>query len=749
MACQDKSNISSIFTNPIVVKIKPKTFNAIQFKESYKFWPTISVNALKKEKSDNVEYTKNFKTSEHYEKIRNTNFKIKCKYRKSCYKNPESFQSLKKNVNANKFKEKLIKIEKNKENTINENAKLLCKYRYSCYVENKLENLLKDQEKVKKYKSILISKSSQSIDFNDKVEKSLTVQEMAEIAIEELKKQNKNALEKINLAEEYAQNIKDKLKQKVDCKYRKSCYDSGKLPEISKSKFFVWYKSLEDYVETVKMLSDEEIFFEKLDDNKMKLYCKYRPSCYKNGIKPKIGKEERFHFKEIIENIKEKKEKPLKERCKYRISCYKTGVLPEEFNSQASKNLENYKSSKSFPTTIDELKLFCKYRKSCYLEKAKNNKTSKKHVLTENINTKKENEEPSEDTLIEKVHITKEQKTEEGKKSISKKNQKKVKNFVLKTSSPTEKVAKNLSDNIKPKINDAKKTAKKDIRRPKIRSPVSISQKLLNNSSMIKEKNTNKEILKRKKMLQEEKKIKKNFKDEVIQKEDLLKLKEKTVLEDTKDEIENIFTPTFISTVERLKCKYRKSCYRISKLKNKVKNIKYQNKTKQENSNILITPINPIKEWEKRKRNEMLKCKYRKSCYPSMEVIEDKKISSENSTLTNLKKNIIRKVKHNNPVNKNSQKKKVDIIIEEQPIVLTPELKVLCKYRQSCYKDPKNWDILNIQDKQFILDSHIPMNSTMTKCNKYYLSCREKLGLPLKEKAPFGANGKKLCRKKS
>ncbi|KAI1725354.1 hypothetical protein DdX_02010 [Ditylenchus destructor] len=110
-------------------------------------------------------------------------------------------------------------------------------------------------------------------------------------------------------------------------------------------------------------------------------------------------------------------------------------------------------------------------------------------------------------------------------------------------------------------------------------------------------------------------------------------------------------------------------------------------------------------------REQKLQCKYRKSCYISEGLISE------------------------------------DIMDN-----LTPQMKSKCKYRHSCYADildvvpHRNWSAERVIE-QTRMDK---VSNRDLPCNKYYLSCREKLGLPPKEaKPPRAANGKKLCRKKT
>lgn len=665
-----------------------------------------------------------------------------------------------------KIKQKTDKIQKiidkNDDKVDNEKAKLFCKYRYSCYEENELNNLLKD-EKYKKQTNILISKPSSSIDTLSEVETPLTVQEIAELAVEDLNEQEKriNGKSRISKAEKNMQNAQEKLKQKINCKYRKSCYNNGKIPKIEKSKFKIWFPTFNNYLEKSATIIKKKVDFEELEKGQMKLYCKYRSSCYKSGIKPKI---EEFHYKEIIETIKEEKERPLKERCKYRVSCYKSGVLPIKLNS-----VDSIKKKTDTPilTTKEQLKLYCKYRKSCYIRYAENKKTEE--IIENSFKTTssidKKNHKSDKEGLKDKETELKEVIINENtanKTALDIKSKKirfiQIKNLIQKSKlkSPISVLQPKTPINKEIK-NYNKETKEKEIKR-KPQNEEIIKEKIKPKNAQKSKKESTKKKCKKKDLnndLSELKVSEETSKEEEkleIVKVDEEELKEKRQIHENQNKLENdkkkeVIINKIINDAERLKCKYRKSCYKT--IKYKVPNLKYQIKVDPENSDTILitTSKKPIKEWEQRKREEMLKCKYRKSCYPPIEIIEDKNVPIKNLTLKDLQEDVVKKIK-NNPSHHNLKENNENMpSLKELPIVLTPELKISCKYRQSCYKDPNKWSVYNIGKKQSTLEVHVPVHSLET-CNKYYLSCRERLGLAPKEKAPIGPNGKKLCRKK-
>ncbi|KAI6240947.1 hypothetical protein M3Y99_00404100 [Aphelenchoides fujianensis] len=83
-----------------------------------------------------------------------------------------------------------------------------------------------------------------------------------------------------------------------------------------------------------------------------------------------------------------------------------------------------------------------------------------------------------------------------------------------------------------------------------------------------------------------------------------------------------------------------------------------------------------------------------------------------------------------------------------------------CKYRKSCYagvESPPTVARTSTQSKASITPSgsqkpviiaRRPREQCKAEGAKYWLSCREHLGFPPKERAPIGPSGRRLCRKK-
>ena len=111
------------------------------------------------------------------------------------------------------------------------------------------------------------------------------------------------------------------LDQKRQCKYRKSCYETGTVPDITQSKF------------------TPSTLFQQQDMDT----AQSQP---------------------VVRII------PIQQRCKYRKSCYETGILPEELQTVKKESAKERIMAKALPTSVDALKRYCRYRKSCYLEMA-------------------------------------------------------------------------------------------------------------------------------------------------------------------------------------------------------------------------------------------------------------------------------------------------------------------------------------------------------------------------------------------
>nr|CAD2136413.1 unnamed protein product [Meloidogyne enterolobii] len=293
--------------------------------------------------------------------------------------------------------------------------KRMCRYRLSCYADKGIEipgkyggkeQKQENGEYIPSGKRTLGGTKLKIVD----VEKKATLKDAAKQAVKKVRQQE---AEGEVLREKYVYDgervLADfwaELERKNRCKYRRSCYLSGKLPEIKQSEILQWLGGFgssgfwkgepeeEGNKEKKRGEDGEDVKFENMSEYEKKLFCRYRNSCYKNGIKPKINNNsittfgiKEWNFNNLIKDLKgwlwggmEGKQKIDKEEpkqtkleCKYRKSCYSSGKLPEEFTidkNEEKQTMAKILEGKKVPTSVKELKLFCKYRKSCYVANA-------------------------------------------------------------------------------------------------------------------------------------------------------------------------------------------------------------------------------------------------------------------------------------------------------------------------------------------------------------------------------------------
>uniref|UniRef100_A0A915AL59 Titin n=1 Tax=Parascaris univalens TaxID=6257 RepID=A0A915AL59_PARUN len=183
--------------------------------------------------------------------------KLRCKYRKSCYHNrtlPHPFEGF-----------KIEHITKREEQHIP--MQYRCKYRKSCYETGEIPHTA-DNFKVE---HLVVKK------------------------------------------EEY-------IPLPLRCKYRKSCYESGVVPNIDQEFFIIasFQKFMREFYEETEEIRRE------MSEEERKLSCKYRKSCYETGKLPQIEQET---IKTIADTMKETT-LSLHLRCKYRKSCYANYGIP-------------------------------------------------------------------------------------------------------------------------------------------------------------------------------------------------------------------------------------------------------------------------------------------------------------------------------------------------------------------------------------------------------------------------------------
>lgn len=245
--------------------------------------------------------------------------------------------------------------------------KLVCKYRTSCYKEHDIPLSDKQQERERSFMTAKLQAPQG---------KKRTLKDIAQKAVSGVKEKEEEAknrpVPKSLIVEKKLQEIENQLQKKLDCKYRKSCYETGKLPDIEESSFTIPFFSLTSDNDDDDDDKEEQKPFGEMEDLEKKHYCKYRKSCYKTGEKPDIESEisiESFHDILEMPDIVETRKLTLQERCKYRKSCYETGILPDlSRDDEHIEKVINKEVSSVVPSTVQDLKTLCKYRKSCYQE---------------------------------------------------------------------------------------------------------------------------------------------------------------------------------------------------------------------------------------------------------------------------------------------------------------------------------------------------------------------------------------------
>uniref|UniRef100_A0A0N4Z6S0 SH3 domain-containing protein n=1 Tax=Parastrongyloides trichosuri TaxID=131310 RepID=A0A0N4Z6S0_PARTI len=362
-------------------------------------------------------------------KVKDDIKKYECKYRKSCYETGE--------LNLDIVYHDPIKSEEEEVAMSVDQLKVLCKYRKSCYdsagISKDEQKLL--EEDVNKDQGLL-SVKRHVIKATKKTKKSLK-----NIAAKALKKSEMKAHEKKKLMEEIKEdNVVEKMlqenselfKKKAECKFRKSCYETGELPpSLQKNEVKENEESYEEIIQRYWDLLEEKLHFDidfnivntksfdELEDNEKKLKCHYRKSCYETGIVPEISDEifeppvnEELAVDPIFNSLEEDR----KLACKYRKSCYETGVIPEIIPPPVV--IEEPKEE-IVPLNENDFRVYCKFRKSCYADAAKlvkddneEEKVKETIVETEKIeevkvpdeNIKKKEKKPKNVERVEEVN---------------------------------------------------------------------------------------------------------------------------------------------------------------------------------------------------------------------------------------------------------------------------------------------------------------------------------------------------------
>ncbi|KAK5965559.1 hypothetical protein GCK32_017597 [Trichostrongylus colubriformis] len=318
--------------------------------------------------------TEPVKEASEYEK------KLGCKYRKSCYETgtlPETGNVLTRFIKRwwpHWIKGEVEEVTEEKADEQEEKAaepfdaeadilpqKVRCKYRITCYHDRGIPY----DEKAEERRKILLS-SKRTVQSTGQKK---TLKEIAAFTLQKVQEAEEKAVKRpvVNVVTQRLNAIEEKLNEKLNCKYRKSCYETGQKPIIADG----WSLPI-----PIKIFSTEpaeaatkELNYDELEELEKKVYCKYRKSCYETGNKPDIEPEillRTFPDLFTIHQQVEPRKMTLQEKCKYRKSCYETGIVPE-INPKLEEVIRKEVSA-VIPTNEQDLRLFCKYRKSCYAE---------------------------------------------------------------------------------------------------------------------------------------------------------------------------------------------------------------------------------------------------------------------------------------------------------------------------------------------------------------------------------------------
>jgi len=732
-------------------------------------------------KSTNTEEEDEITISEGGKKKMKDKLRLSCKYRKSCYETGQ-LPEVNNGLNIDWYSWLTAKEEQEREVAHNSNSrknnphnnnnnnnnnnhedndnddddndelkkKNKCKYRLSCYQETGIEM---SEANKKKARGVFATKTATLVKPSDEVKiKKKSAKELAQMVVKEVEEKDKkiaaNPTAKLSPIDIKLGEMEQKLLMKNRCKYRKSCYETGKVPEIETMKVPEWLSSgriseaLNNYVPKKKV--DDTPFEEKSEDEK-KLFCKYRKSCYGSGTPPEIKTEEIFKIKDAVEQAKSVVKVKKELACKYRKSCYETGILPDIKKVEAQK-LQTEKV-KPVPLTLDGLKLNCKYRKSCYKEKleeleqkeseklsdspkpkVKESKKEEKVKVEVPVPDKKpkkipKSKETLEEPVVEKVDVSAKSKKQKKRQSAeiveevvekveeeveekvaeetvtiqeeSPRLQKKSKKY--KSAEVVEEVVEKVEEEVEEKVVEETATIQEEPPRPQKRSKKYKSAEVVESTETKSEPPVKEEV---------ETVVEPEIKEPKLKKSKKPKSSEKQ--EEKSEKLTPVFNidPNNITKADKHSCKYRKSCYQTgipAVLNNEVKyKDVFSHPVKKEMKE--YTP----EEWEKLpEKIKQAQCKYRKSCYESGKIPD---VSSES-------------VRYFSTYSSSSQDgsrehRSVDIADPSKD-----NLQLRCKYRKSCYETGKLPDfgpasINNVIEKI----KEDPRITVQQKC-KYRKSC--------------------------
>ncbi|VDM52054.1 unnamed protein product [Angiostrongylus costaricensis] len=696
------------------------------------------------------------------------NKKQACKYRKSCYEtgikpvvDDNSIFNFRhwwpEKNGGDKDKEDEVKLYNENENL--PLLKLRCKYRRSCYQEHGIPFKDKFEEERKKpvlaYKTVPLQHG-----------KKKTLKEIAAEALKKVEESIEKAAKRplVKIVEKQMTAMEEKLSEKLHCKYRKSCYETGEIPHIEEN----WSLPLPIKIFSTESVDSEnnQINFDELEQLEKKLYCKYRKSCYETGVKPDVEPEIFINTLKDLTTIYQQVEtrKPsLQEKCKYRKSCYETGIVPD-INPKLEAVISKEVSS-VIPTNTQDLRLLCKYRKSCYAEVHSSATVETIKLLRKRRQIEKELRRRKAARMKPHRKLRGEVQLGHHRKAVGKKTL-------------DESIDDVKERNVKPlKISDKRKARKQE--EGEQEEDVEIKERPDSESKKGKVKKSKPQIKQSDQPLATKSKeaspVKKERKGKKVKLEKeastatpTMGSKEETDVTDFSKKEAKPAIPSPLKTelhVPEEQDTERESIGDDKKGKRFGKAVQTMSK--------LIEEMQQQQEQQKRKEF----CKYRKSCYETGKRPEIKQ--SFYNLLEMFKDHVDRETDEAHVKPKTETEKKLD-----------------CKYRKTCYRtgeypgthevksgevksihldtkashsikaeegfkyDAKSNDSARISPKEprFHTEQQTQSDSVNMiglerykrsgKCSPYYYSCREILGLPPKERAPIGPNGRRLCRKK-
>ncbi|KAI6188116.1 hypothetical protein M3Y98_00319300 [Aphelenchoides besseyi] len=720
--------------------------------------------------------TEDTKSTEKEETEARITGKRNCKFRKSCYKSGkldlEAIQNAKYSTPVS-VQKSTTKEPIDVKDLEGDELKLFCKYRRSCYETGILPSLNVepiistkeskategkplDVKGIKEDELKLFCKYRRSC-YETGILPSLNVEPI--ISTKESKATEGKPLDVKGIKE-------DELK--LFCKYRRSCYETGILPSLNVEPIISTKES--------KATEGKPLDVKGIKEDELKLFCKYRRSCYETGVLPPLNVKPIITTKESKAtegkplDVKGIKEDELKLFCKYRRSCYKTGVLPP---LNVEPIITEKMKTQAEATAKKPSKLLCKYRRSCLERLDKEDSVDDKTVQTSTIEVIDETEEelttPTEESTIEpqiedqmnevqeddhqdepeiieqpKPTVARESKTKRSKESKKTKSTETVADgkrrdpnrYVnkFKTIGKYEKVPKTLATDIDEKEDEqvpetdesemivVEELQAEDVEEPEIEDVIPVPTETIEDSH------------------EEDKISAETSIDESVPTEEApvstedLQEPEDQAEEPTQfSDIVDSKTNRQIDEKERLRCKYRRSCLQTGVLPD----------IKAEQKRPPISLPKPISTSEVKSSvpsdDNKLACKYRYSCYSHLSTSSDapkeaSKGDEKPVEITDKTKILPEIEKEESHEQQNASPVKVNISEVSQ------EDRQKCKWRYKCYSE-----IVIAPPKPQKTPTVAKVNRT--NCKRFYLSCREALGLPPKERAPIGPNGRRLCRK--